>query len=267
MKKRIIVLLTTSMLCLTFVPKIVAQEVNVKKNVAAESATGFETPEECVEAYMSYLSACDVDGMLSVAAIDQMAGNASLKEMCARNGFWDVNSGLYFEGTDELSINMNRLAVQGAMAKRIYYMIRTFSGNPMERANNAFKQDELPDSANAYVDSFYADDMQAVLSSISVEAIYSAEDIVRKLKPDQASEILDRYTNSYAGNREFMEYLHADDITELCVAFHTEADGRQALLFFSLVEYDGRWFINPLHNSLTSILLGVSAASGGLLLL
>ncbi len=245
MKGTKIALIITLVITALLATYIVVSSVGILNFGAAEEpnrveGAGYDSPEECVEAYMEYFKNGDYNGMLSCYAIETAVENFSMEKYIERLQAINPSSTIVIADDDfSKSVSAEQLRY------RIFNSIR---GASWYLADCSFLTDgmnvqpESDQSLEDFVDEVLPSGIQETLSNIEYNGML-----------DENDEFVENYYKDQTKKNAKGQAAHfgSDDFEPVAVDFSVGKD--DYYLFLDMLEYNEKWYIKPDSSFLSSI--------------
>lgn len=220
------------------------------KSAKAEGS-GYNSPKECMEAYMEYMKNADYQGMLSCYAIETAVEKYDMEAyidrmQCITPTFDFINT------DDEFSTALSNECLRTHVFRTIRYGSWYLYGDTIisEGLTYAMEDDE---DASDLIEKWLPSDMAKRLSKIDdVEVVDSDDEIIEEcLSKDYIEEQLEKFEKIYG----------VDDYQPSVVAFSIGSDDYYFMA--DCMKYGNKWYLCPSNAMLASI-YGIAINNGGM---
>ena len=205
--------------------------VPAASSAEAVAAQGFDTPEDAVESFVSYLKAGDYSGILSTCAIDNIAQGFDYKVFSERLGGLFPIPRAYLPTEYPDYVLYNKVKLTQEMLSKIYCVAVSFHLSVdyigiTGGGTHSLKADAFPDSIIKEMEPVSLDELNIVdIKKVVIDEV----DLDMKNRKEQAG------------------MFGGDDIQ--CRTVLYEYEGDYYVGGFTLIEYNGIWLVKDLIDS------------------
>lgn len=226
----------------------IAEKTVPLNNIEGE---GFESPEECLNAYIDALNNGNIDEVLSTFAIESYVDNFDTRAHIERNAAFTPNAPftMDYELSDGCDFDRDiRIKVRQASIIRSYYsMIGQQTVHHDWQTIGPLEGQELDDFMNRINESDFLN-------------AWKNMKLVKFVSPDELCDVY--YSEQNQRNIEFQtKPYHCEEVSNICAL--VEINGEDYYQFAECGKYYGKWYIINCTGNLSSI-LGVTTDLYGL---
>ena len=205
---------------------------------------GYDTPEAALQAYLDFLRQGDLDGMLSVFALESHASQMDFAASIEYSPY-NLTTGNYSSGplppVSDTARAFNLEGFRSAAARDLYQQYLYFMLRGTEYLNSSYQY--FPSSKTETAE------REALAAALDREVSFSELQFLGFVESepyftDRQAESFRRYQTRQ------LAAAGAEELRELSAEIRL--DGEDFVLFFTLARYEGRWYILNLGNYLYS---------------
>ncbi len=228
-----------------------------QKKPARSEGKGYESAKEAAEAFANAFAGKDIDKMYEACAIESYMEHYDFEEDIERRKSWSPTI-LYMSGKSEQAMAFNVASRKSELFRRFYYMYM--------RALSIKRGDDTFDSGMTV--SLEEVGMEAILEGtegldgirkIEVGDVLSVSQFAKRAGIEDFADLYDDERNQK--NLSTWEDMYGGDLEDLAV--EVTIDRTDYYLFVTVIDYDGKWYVQGTSGMLPS-LLGIDVNSGGL---
>ena len=250
--KAFIITLAVALLAVAFIVLNLMGIINLGFGGASKTARtegkGYNSPEECMEAYMEYMKNGDYQGMLSCYAIESAVEHYDMEAYierltCIAPTFTLVSK------SDEFSTKLSADMLRGSVAKDIRYGTWNLYGSTLFTDGLVVSLED--NDAKDLIEEYIPSDLAECLSGIKYKGIVDEDDdiIADYVSSDNLKDNIKEYKKMYG----------ADEYQPMIADFSLDHD--DYYFFGDCIEYDGKWYLCP-TNRFWSSLFGITTYEG-----
>jgi len=213
---------------------------------------GFDSPEEALQYYIDCFKSGDIEGALSVCAINHITENFSNEAQVERLKVIQPNVNFVFRDNAMVE-NISREVVRSTFVTDMYRQYWKAAGVFDRFEGKGIILDENS-SAKELLAEIFPEGIDKKISSIDVVKYMRPEEVLPEINSENYVKYCDTMGKVYGG----------DNYSSICAMFYY--DGTPCLLACDTIEYDSKTYICSLRGYI-AILYGTDIYSGGICVL